>query len=128
MTLAVPAAHHLDAQAFAELIALAAGHDFVLVDTPPLLSVAETLALAARTDGLLLVVNSDSPLTSAEQAVQEAGRLGVQTLGVVLNRARAGRAGPYRGEGRALHLYFQALPCRSLHSCHRDGQRPRLSL
>jgi receptor protein-tyrosine kinase len=61
-------------------------NDFVLVDAPPLLPVADASTLATFTDGVLLIVRYGS--TDQEQLREAADRLrraGVETLGVILN-------------------------------------------
>lgn len=60
--------------------------DFVLVDAPPLLPVADSSGLAVHTDGVLLSVRYGS--TSRDQLQQAAAtleRVGARTLGVILN-------------------------------------------
>lgn len=60
--------------------------DFVIVDTPPLLTIADATILASKSDGVLLVLASGQ---TSGQAVQDAiGRLhqvGAHLIGVVLN-------------------------------------------
>lgn len=89
VAVAVPEHKHLDAEVErARIVRLAQDYDYVLVDSPPLLHVAETVALAARSDGLVLVVGDTTPLVSVERAVREAERLGTRLVGFVLNRVR----------------------------------------
>ncbi|MFF5013617.1 polysaccharide biosynthesis tyrosine autokinase [Streptomyces sp. NPDC001165] len=81
---------------------LADTYEAVIVDTAPLLPVADTVGLASLADGALLVVRAAK--TSREQ-VRSAGesldRLGVHVLGTVFNMApvprgdRYGAYGPY---------------------------------
>ncbi|WP_409331716.1 polysaccharide biosynthesis tyrosine autokinase [Trujillonella humicola] len=61
-------------------------NDFVLVDAPPLLPVADSTGLAVGMDGVLLSVRYGS--TRKEQVEAAAGalnRVGARTLGVILN-------------------------------------------
>jgi capsular exopolysaccharide synthesis family protein len=61
-------------------------YDFVLVDVPPLLPVADSSGLAARVDGVVLAVRYGT--TRKEQLREAATRLhrvGARTLGVVFN-------------------------------------------
>lgn len=61
----------------------------VLVDTPPLGSVADALNIATHCDGTVLVVRgSETPRKLAMDSVQQLKRTGVPLLGVVLNRAQ----------------------------------------
>jgi capsular exopolysaccharide synthesis family protein len=75
-------------------------NDFVLVDAPPLLPVADSSGLAVMMDGVLLSVRYGS--TSTDQVRQAAAtleRVGANTLGVILNivppRAKAASAYGY---------------------------------
>jgi capsular exopolysaccharide synthesis family protein len=92
-------------QMSAVLEKLRAQNDFVLIDAPPLLPVADTSGLAAFSDGVLLSVRHGS--TRKEQVQQAAAtlqRVGARTLGVVLNivppRAEAASTYDYGYEGR----------------------------
>ncbi|GAA5511392.1 hypothetical protein Dcar01_00101 [Deinococcus carri] len=87
--LAAPGNSRLDVDEVMNLIEhLRANYDVVLVDSPPVLRVADSLALAARMDGLLLVADAQVSRAQVERAVQEVGLLGVHLLGFVLNRFR----------------------------------------
>ncbi|TFV53713.1 polysaccharide biosynthesis tyrosine autokinase [Blastococcus sp. TF02A-35] len=71
---------------YALLEKLRDGNDFVLVDAPPLLPVADSTGLAVFMDGVLLSVRYGS--TRKEQLQQAAASLaqvGAKTLGVILN-------------------------------------------
>ncbi|RFU21301.1 polysaccharide biosynthesis tyrosine autokinase [Geodermatophilus marinus] len=71
---------------FALLDKLRAANDFVLVDAPPLLPVADSTGLAVYMDGVLLSVRYGS--TRKEQLQQAAAtleRVGAKALGVILN-------------------------------------------
>ncbi|WP_040168206.1 polysaccharide biosynthesis tyrosine autokinase [Microbacterium gorillae] len=67
-------------------------YDFVLVDSPPVLSVADAELMAPRMDGTILVVDSTSTrrgaLTDTIARVRDAGG---RVVGVVLNKTRPGR-------------------------------------
>ena len=70
--------------------------DIVLLDTPPVLAVADTSILASQVDGTLLVVWAGR--TRGEMLAQAAERLrsvGVMPLGVVLNKLTQRRSGYY---------------------------------
>lgn len=82
---------------------LRADNDFVLVDAPPLLPVADAIGLAAHTDGTLLSVRYGA--TPRQQVAAAAGRLervGARTLGVLLNLV------PPRAELASEHGYGHA--------------------
>lgn len=60
--------------------------DFVLIDAPPLLPVADSSGLAVHVDGVLLSVKYGSTgKDQLRQAVATLERVGAKTLGVVLN-------------------------------------------
>jgi polysaccharide biosynthesis transport protein len=85
------AAQLLSSPAMDELLLfLRTRYDRVLIDTGPLLSMADGAVLAARTDGALLLV--DSRRTRQRQLAESIGRLalaGADVLGVVLTRVPA---------------------------------------
>lgn len=61
--------------------------DFVVIDGAPVLEFPDALALAARVDGVILVVESEKTLIDdARRAKQELERAGAKIAGVVLNR------------------------------------------
>ena len=64
---------------------------FILIDTPPLGSVADALNIARHCDGSVLVVRSGStPRKMVENSVQLLRRTESPLLGIVLNRADTG--------------------------------------
>ena len=70
--------------------------DVVLFDTPPVLAVADTSILASQVDGALLVVWAGK--TRGEllaQAVERLQSVGIQPLGVVLNKLTQRKSGYY---------------------------------
>ncbi|MBI0446379.1 P-loop NTPase [Deinococcus sp. DB0503] len=73
------------------------GYDYVLIDTPPMLSLPDTLAVAPFTDGVLLVVEAGKTrLADVERTIQNARVANVRVLGLVLNKlVRTGSAYAY---------------------------------
>jgi receptor protein-tyrosine kinase len=73
--------------AMAEVLGkLRASSDFVLVDSPPLLPVADSTGLAVLVDGVLLSVRYGvTRRDQLEQAAAMVQRVGAKTLGVILN-------------------------------------------
>ncbi|WP_019011329.1 polysaccharide biosynthesis tyrosine autokinase [Deinococcus aquatilis] len=72
----------------------ATGYDVVLIDTPPLLSVADAFVIAPHTDGLVLVVESNETSVPEVQRVLQGARTSqVKLLGVVVNKVRRGQQG-----------------------------------
>lgn len=72
-----------------------ASADFTLVDTPPLLAVADTAPVAAQCDYLILVVAAGTPLRVLADVRERLDLVGANLLGYVFNRAqpRGGRLG-----------------------------------
>lgn len=82
---------------FTEMIeACASQFDYILIDTPPLESVADALCIAPHTDGVVLVVRSgQTSRRLVADAIDGLKRTGVPVLGVVLNRVEASQNGNY---------------------------------
>ena len=80
---------------------LKASYDYVVVDAPPLPTVADAAVLTSLCDGLILVVQQGRTTTSDVRACLEAiDSVHGQLLGYVLNRTpRAGRANYYSYTG-----------------------------
>ncbi|GAA3040885.1 polysaccharide biosynthesis tyrosine autokinase [Streptomyces glomeratus] len=80
---------------------LAGLYEVVIVDTAPLLPVADTVGLASLAQGALLVVRAGK--TSREQvrtATESLARVGVRVLGTVFNMAPAPKGDRYGAYGR----------------------------
>ena len=70
----------------------------VILDTPPVLAVSDANVLAARADGVVLVVNAGSTRRAAvSQAVASLTQVGAHLLGGILNmvKSRGGRGAYY---------------------------------
>jgi succinoglycan biosynthesis transport protein ExoP len=62
------------------------GYSFVVLDSPPLLNVADARILASKVDATVLVVNSgDTPRQAVQYAGAQVRAAGANLLGVVLN-------------------------------------------
>jgi capsular exopolysaccharide synthesis family protein len=73
--------------------------DIVVLDTPPTLIVADANVLAARADGVLMVVNTGRTRRAAvQQAAESLRQVGANLLGGVLNMVDTGR-------GRSSYYY-----------------------
>ena len=99
---------------FAEMIAECRKRfDLILIDTPPLGSVADTLKIATHCDGTVLVTMChQTPRKLVASSVQQLKRTQVPLLGIVLNGAQTngsnlyykkyyGKSGYYYGGGTA---------------------------
>ncbi len=99
------------------LAALAEHADFVLIDTPPVLPVADALGIGRLVSGALLVVETGRvPLPAVQRAKAELARNQIRVLGMVLNRFEdQGSIAPYHYD------YSAAAP-----SATTDGDLTRL--
>lgn len=82
----------LESPNFSKMLEYCSAHfPYILVDTPPLGSVADALNIARYCDGSVLVVRSGStPRKLVENSVQLLKRTESPLLGIVLNRADVG--------------------------------------
>ncbi len=72
--------------------------DFVVIDCPPLLVMADGLELAARIDGILYVADAEhTPRGALKEARRQLEWVGARVLGAVLNNAPLVRASAYYG-------------------------------
>jgi Mrp family chromosome partitioning ATPase len=63
-------------------------YDHVLVDSPPLMSVADPIIIAQHVDSILLVVRAGkTPKDMLVQSISKLGRVGARLAGAVLNGA-----------------------------------------
>lgn len=87
----------LESEAMAALIrALREQFDFVIIDTPPVLGLADALAIAALADAVLFVAHADTSRRSVlTQAAEQLRRLGVSIDGCVLTDVTFGRQNAY---------------------------------
>ena len=74
------------------LAAIGADADVVLIDAPPVATVADATILAARVDGVLLVVDSGrTRRETGRRAAEQLQRVGAHILGAVLTNVKAER-------------------------------------
>ena len=63
--------------------------DYVIIDTPPVNSYAESIVIATKVDGVVLVLESDKTRQQvALRAKQEMQKAGANVLGVILNKRK----------------------------------------
>ena len=79
------------------MLALRDQADVVIVDSPPVLAVADALAVAGRCDGVVLVITQGTSYQVIEDARDRLAMVGTPLLGYVFNRARS--QGRKRGYG-----------------------------
>jgi capsular exopolysaccharide synthesis family protein len=107
--------------------------DIVVLDTPPTLVVADANILAARADGVLMVVNTGHTRRAAvRQAVEGIQQVGANLIGVVLNmvdtRGVRGSYYYYPSYYYYSHYYGHeqtSQPTGLLQRLRRQDQRPR---
>jgi capsular exopolysaccharide synthesis family protein len=73
--------------------------DLVIVDSPPLLAVSDTSAIASQADGIILVVRSGTSLRLLREMRERLEFVGTPVLGYVFNRADPRRGGSRYGYG-----------------------------
>ncbi len=70
--------------------------DIIIIDTAPVLVVADAIALSSNIDGVILVVKPDSTTTSSfERLIEQYNRIGVRIVGAVVNGFRPSRLSSY---------------------------------
>lgn len=73
--------------------------DYILIDTPPLESVADALRVASHVDGTVMVIRGGKTSRRiVKDAVSKLSRSGTPLLGVVLNRVPVNKNGKYYGQ------------------------------
>jgi capsular exopolysaccharide synthesis family protein len=79
--------------------ALRSCYDWVLIDTPPVLAMADTPVLCPVVDGVVLIVSAEqSPRPAVLRAVDQVQAVGGKITGVVLNRVDLRRNSYYYGQ------------------------------
>lgn len=116
----------LSSSVFRDLLGACKGeYDRVVVDTPPVLTVADAAAIAAMADGVLLVVEAGiTRLEDLAEAKQVLEQVGGRVLGVVLNKLNRPAAGGYYDY---YHYYGPAgmsRPRQEQMAAGRDGAAP----
>lgn len=81
------------------LTALRGHYDWILIDTPPILAMADTSVLCPLVDGLVLVVGAEQIARPAVQrAVEQIRSVNGRVLGVILNKVNLERNSYYYGQ------------------------------
>lgn len=72
-------------------------YDYIIIDTPPINVVSDALVVAAKTNGLIMVVKDNYiDRTDFERALSSIELAGVRVLGAVLNSANEQKSRSYR--------------------------------
>lgn len=78
-------------------------YDYVLIDTPPVMPVADALVLGAMVDGVVLVIDSgEVKVDLARDVKKQLQQAGANILGVVLNKVRS----EHHGYGYGYYYYY----------------------
>ena len=78
-------------------------YDYVLIDTPPVLPVTDSLVLGRMVDGLILVIDSgEVKVEMAREVKNQLVHAGANILGVVLNKVRS----EHYGYGYGYYYYY----------------------
>jgi capsular exopolysaccharide synthesis family protein len=88
-------------------------YDWVLIDAPPILAMADTPVLCPHADGVVLVVWAEVCTRPAVQrAVDQVTRVGGKVVGVVLNKVDLGRNSYYYSQhyGEYYRSYYASRP------------------
>lgn len=98
----------LASERFDELLAMLRGSvDFVVVDTAPVLAVTDTLVIAPKTDGVLIVTDAGTTTRGAAVHTREQlEQVGANIVGGILNNLRRSRATYYP------YYYYESYPYR----------------
>jgi tyrosine-protein kinase len=109
----------LSSDRMVELLAeLRRASDIAILDTPPILAVADALQMAAKSDGTLIVADAESTRRAAVRHVrQQLDQVGARVVGAVLNNFDAGSA---RYSAYGGYRYMYAYP---YEEAGRDGSK-----
>ncbi len=97
----------LDSDRFTQVMneLLARGYDHIILDSPPILPVADPVIMSRRVDGVCLVVGAGVTRRDAvAHAMERLRQVDAKVIGAVLNRAEEGKGGYY---GSRYHTYGQ---------------------
>ena len=73
--------------------------DLIIIDSPPVLSASDSLAIATHTDGMMLVCRShDTRIDALRHASHAVHQGGIRLVGVVLNRLKGQQGASYYGD------------------------------
>ena len=89
----------------AALDVLAAGFDFLIVDSPPVLALADSVVLSTQTDGVILVAHAKrTKRKHLKMTIERLSEVKAHLIGITLNRASS------KGEGYTYYYYQDDQP------------------
>jgi capsular exopolysaccharide synthesis family protein len=90
----------LSSQKMRQLLAeLSEQYDQIVIDSPPIMPVADSVILSRLVDGVLVVIGPRTPKQMARFACTRLSQVQAKILGVILNQVRNQRAGYYHYYG-----------------------------
>jgi tyrosine-protein kinase Etk/Wzc len=96
---------------FGELLAsIAASYDYVLIDTPPVLTVSDTLIMGSQAGAIFLVTRAGaSTIGEIKESIKRLSHAGISTKGVIFNdlKLRPGRYGYGYKYGKYRHTHYK---------------------
>ena len=107
--------------------ALRSHYDWVLIDTPPILAMADTPVLCPLVEGVILVIGAEvSGRPAIQRAVDQITSVGGKVLGVVLNKVDLERNSYYYGQyyGEYYRSYYAEGASRQPRSAEAEQGRP----
>ena len=117
----------LGSAAMKEIITAFRSHyEWVLIDTPPILAMADTPVLCPIVDGIILVIAAEASSRHAiQRAIDQVGAVGGKLTGIVLNKVNLERNAYYYGQyyGEYYRSYY-SQGSQERASAGRPGPRP----
>ncbi|HXF72513.1 MAG TPA: polysaccharide biosynthesis tyrosine autokinase [Actinomycetota bacterium] len=110
--------------------------DFVILDTPPILAVADALPVAAAADGVLFLADAGTPREAVRLALDHLQQVGARVVGAAITNVDARRAGGgyysyaygyayrYVEDGEARHGQARRRGAHAKRTGPGDGARP----
>lgn len=96
---------------FGELLtSIATSYDYVLIDTPPVLTVSDTLIMGSRAGAIFLVTRAGaSTIGEIKESIKRLSHAGISTKGVIFNdlKLRPGRYGYAYKYGKYRHAHYK---------------------
>jgi capsular exopolysaccharide synthesis family protein len=108
------------------LVGLREHYEWVLIDTPPVLAMADTPVICPLVDGVVLVIAAEvSSRPSITRAIDQIGAVGGKVTGIVLNKVNLERNAYYYGQyyGEYYRAYY-ADASQKVAANVRPGPRP----
>lgn len=94
------------------LLKLGEMYDFVLIDSPPVLAVTDSVVLSRYVDGVVLVVRgAATPRRVVQDAKNRLQHVGARVLGIILNDVNI-RGGDYYYYNRYYYSYYEEDPAK----------------